>query len=164
MKTLRFIGIVLMTVLTSVTFAACGGDDGELTTEEQTVSYDLYDEPCLEFGCNMARVKAFMDGYSIYNEFSQDEEGYSAIHFYGKKKAHIVSYTFENDKLISTCVQISKIYEKQLYTFLNSKYEKWTITSGDADAFYVSKDRELVIVVDTAPYDENYKIVVYQEH
>lgn len=167
LEKLKNIVTILFITMFSMTLTACpDGDHSEEEVDDQVV--EIYDEPCLAFGSSVEYIKSYMSSYVLYNEYNNgaDAEGNtsSSLFYIGKKQEKYVAYFFENGELTTSYVYIPVKYKKELNKFLASKYTEWTVTSGNFESAWVSKDNKTFIAVQKMTEDDNdYYVVLYQE-
>lgn len=166
MKSLKLFTLAIMIMFTGTSIAACSGNDN-IEEENSALKYDLFDEPCLDFGCTKNYIKSYMSGYVVYKEFEDSDQGdgilSSSIFYVGKKKEMYICYEFENGKLAYSNIHISTSYAKELNIFLASKYTKLNVTNGNAESVWLTKDGKTFIAVIKNTTDEPYYVVSYQK-
>lgn len=166
---MRMLKLFMLTflIMSTCTSVVAYGSDSNAGEENNTPTYDLFDEPCLDFGCTKDYIKSYMSGYVVYKEFEDSDQGEgtldSSIFYVGKKKEMYICYQFENGKLAFSNIHISTSYAKELNTFLASKYTKWNVVIGNAESVWLTKDGKTFIAVVKNTTDEPYYVVSYQK-
>lgn len=108
-----------------------------------TPKYDLYDDPCMQWGASTSAVNSFMKGYEM---LQQDE---NIVYYSGNGVAEMYAYLFENGKLSMSCVFLNADqYYSTLHSFLAERYEFLGQDDEDYSLYYISMDKELAIMVE----------------
>lgn len=108
-----------------------------------TPKYDLYDDPCMQWGASPSKVNTFMKGYTM---LEQDE---NIVFYSGNGVAEMYAYYFEKEKLTSSLVLLeAEKYYSTLHAFLAERYEFLGQDEEDYSLYYISMDKKLAIMVE----------------
>lgn len=108
-----------------------------------TPKYNLYDDPCMQWGASTSTVNSFMKGYTM---LQQDE---NIVYYSGNGVAEMYAYYFEKGKLSLSCVFLdADKYYSTLHSFLAERYEFLSQDDEDYTLYYISMDKELAIMVE----------------
>lgn len=108
-----------------------------------TPKYDLYDDPCMQWGASTAAVNSFMKGYTM---LQQNE---NVVFYSGNGVAEMYAYYFDNGKLESSLVLLeAESYYSTLHSFLAERYEFLGQDEEDYSLYYISMDKKLAIMVE----------------
>lgn len=122
-----------------------------------TPKYNLYDDPCMQWGASTSVVNSFMKGYAM---LQQDEDD---VIYSGNGVAEMYAYSFENGELISSYVFLNADkYYSTLHSFLAERYVFLGQDDEDYALYYISMDKKLAVVVELAEVSNvNYAVVFY---
>ncbi len=120
-----------------------------------TPKYNLYYEPCMQWGASKSTVNSFMKGYELNQ---QDTEG---ISYYGKGAVEMYAYLFKNNKLTSSAVLLdAEKYLEAVANFINERYV-YTLEDEDNYAFYfVNIEKDMAVMVSLNSLGGNVYIMV----
>lgn len=105
MKTLRFIGVALLTVLLSVSFSACGGDDGDNGGGDNPPTSVKFLKKCVE-------VES--DGNTDTYVFNYDNQGRVTRVSKSGSYSHTLTLTYSENQIIQ-----QGTHEQMIYTLEN---------------------------------------------
>lgn len=126
-------------------------DKGSFTVTV-TPKYNLYEEPCMQWGCSKSVVKSFMKNYE---ELDETED---VILYEGRGMEDYIGYTFENSKLKTSSVYIPVAYMDELVDFISERYIYATKT--DDYVGFISVDMKTLAVVTATYLGSNYYYAV----
>lgn len=112
----------------------------------------IYNEPCLEWGASMSKVKSFMSGYTLYDSSS------TTLAYKGKLKEKYITYMFENSRLVTSGVFVPlSCNAEDLIGFLSERY----VYVGKQTGYYTffTLDQKTIIMMDVS--EKGYYSIVY---
>lgn len=114
--------------------------------------YNLYTEPCMEWGCSSSHVKSFMSSYTLRNETS------NAFIYTGNGAASYTGYILKNGRLTSAAAYVPTSYLNSLAGFINERYIY--VTKTDEATMHLSLDKKTIVMVSAEYLNSSYYYVV----
>ncbi len=133
-----------------------GGEHEFNVTVEPTLI--LYNDPCLNWGASISKVKSFMSGYELMGSDSE------ALLYKGQLYADYIGYIFNNGKLSTTSVYVPSNYSEEVSDFLAEKYIYAVYDEDEGYIGFVSVDFSMVIFATISELGgEYYWNIIYME-
>lgn len=138
MKVLTKIFAAIMVVaVCSACLCSCNDDD----EDENAVKfrYDLFDEPCTQWGALEKKVKSFYESYYSLNTYPE-------LSYYGKKREHLHICAFEEGMLVKTSVIVKarEVRIAEVEGFLDERYYHLGDTA-EGESFYLTRDWKTLV-------------------
>lgn len=138
--------------------AIISSNEGKFTVTVKA-QYDLYDEPCLEFGSSKSHIKSYMSDYTLAAETD------NGLMYDGKGIEKYVAYIFENNAMKYSGVYIPTTYYEELASFLGERYVFEAYDDDNYIIGYKSIDSEMLILVTPQKLSgAYYYLVLYSEY
>ena len=107
-----------------------------------TPQYNLYNDPCMEWGASPSRVQSFMNGHE------QISSKNSIVTYTGGKAAEAYAYMFENNRLTSSAVLVNaELYDESLASFLLERYVPISIDEENYMFFFINIEQDMLVTL-----------------
>lgn len=107
-----------------------------------TPQYNLYEEPCTNWGCSESYVKSFMSGYTL----AKEKDDY--LIYAGKGAASYIQYGFDDAALEGCAIYVPRSYVDELVCFMKERYIY--VKKGDDYYGFLSIDKKTAILLTSA--------------